>query len=52
MQALEELYKVRDEPNDHVAYLRWAGDGEHKYLVLCDSDAEGAFKVYRRRGEP
>jgi hypothetical protein len=36
--ALEENY---------TAWLRWAGDTQHRHLVLCDSDAPGAFKVYR-----
>jgi hypothetical protein len=55
MKSMGEDAKIKtlrantDAPSSHVAYLRWAGDGEHKYLVLCDSDAEGAFKVYRRQ---
>lgn len=31
--------------DDHVAWCRYVNDGNR--IVLCDSDAEGAFKVYR-----
>ncbi len=31
-------------PDDHVAWCRWNG----RTYVTCDSDADGAFKVYRR----
>ncbi len=31
----------------YVAWLRWSGDEQHRHLTVCDSDAEGAFKVYR-----
>lgn len=33
--------------DNYVAWLRWSGDAEHRHLVTCDSDSEGAFKVYR-----
>lgn len=38
--------------NEHVAWLRFTGhgsfaDGRMNRLVLCDSDDEGAFKVFR-----
>jgi hypothetical protein len=36
--------------DDYIAWLRWVGatDDPHRHLQICDSDAEGAFKVYRR----
>jgi hypothetical protein len=34
------------ESDDYVAWLRWNSNG---CIVICDSDSEGAFKVYRRR---
>lgn len=37
------------ESDDYVAFLRWSGDQEHRHLVVCDSDAPGAFRVYRRK---
>lgn len=37
--------------DDYVAWARWAGDLKHRRLQLCDSDAEGAFKVYRHSGQ-
>ena len=38
----------REEPDDYVAFLCWAGDTpEQRHLKLCNSDTPGAFKVYR-----
>ena len=34
--------------DDYVAWLCWRGNDSHRHLVLCDSDADGAFKVYRK----
>jgi hypothetical protein len=36
-------YMNRSEVSDYVAWLRWNGST----YVTCDSDAQGAFKVYR-----
>jgi hypothetical protein len=35
--------------DDYVAWMRFAHrtDNQQPYLQICDSDAEGAFKVYR-----
>lgn len=35
--------------SEHVAWLcfRHRADNEQPYLVICDSDVPGAFKVYR-----
>ena len=33
--------------DNYVAWLRWSGDEQHRHLVVCDSNSEGAFKVYR-----
>ena len=40
------LSNLLDDDN-YVAFLRWAGDTQHRHLVLCNSDDERAFKVYR-----
>lgn len=37
-----------DDDGQHVAYLRSRGSGARRHLQICDSGAEGAFKVYRR----
>lgn len=34
--------------DDYVAWLRYVHEGERTRIVVCDSDAKGAFKVYRR----
>jgi hypothetical protein len=34
--------------DDYVAWLCWRGNDSHRHLVLCDSDADGAFKIYRK----
>lgn len=31
----------------HVAWLRYSGTGAYRTINTCDSDDEGAFKVYR-----
>lgn len=42
------LQIVPDRP-EHIAWMRWKGgnDGRQSTLHICDSDSEGAFKVYR-----
>lgn len=37
-----------DSADDYVAYLRYVQRYGGTRIVLCDSDEEGAFKVYRR----
>ena len=37
------------EPDDYVAFLRNRHEGERQWIELCDSDSEGAFKVYRHK---
>ena len=46
---LEEMFDVPPYGDEemYVAWLRWAGDENHHHLVVCDSDDERAFKVYR-----
>ena len=41
--------RERPEPSQHVAWLRYkpGNDGRPTTIHLCDSDAPGAFKVYR-----
>lgn len=34
---------------DYVAWMCYRHRGDQPYLVLCDSDEPGAFKVYRRK---
>ena len=44
--------QLAEEENSYVACLRFDRndyDNTGATLELCDSDAEGAFKVYRRR---
>jgi Lar family restriction alleviation protein len=51
---LEEMFDVSPYGDEevYVAWLRWAGDENHRHLVVCDSDDERAFKVYRRPTSP
>jgi hypothetical protein len=35
--------------DEYIAWMRWAGDTNHRHLALCDSDSPGAFKVYRSK---
>jgi hypothetical protein len=44
-QMLPDNYIM--EGLDYLAWARWAGDTQHRHLALCDSDADGAFKIYR-----
>jgi hypothetical protein len=47
--ALEaENARLQGSGDDYIAWLRWGGENFRRYLVLCDSDSEGAFKVFRR----
>ena len=48
LQLQAQLRQER-EAREHVAWLRFKkrSGSEESYLVLCDSDAPGAFKVYR-----
>ncbi len=43
---LELLGKLNQ---DYIGWARWRrrGDNQQAYLSICDSDAEGAFKIYR-----
>jgi hypothetical protein len=54
--AVAEILKLRETAapaqnidDDYVAWMRFAHrtDNQQPYLQICDSDAEGAFKVYR-----
>ncbi len=49
---LAELFNdpISGTSEDYVAWLCWRGDETHRHLVLCDSDSDGAFKVYRHPG--
>lgn len=40
----------RDDRDDYVAWLcfKHRHDNQQPYLIVCDSDTPGAFKVYRR----
>lgn len=41
-----------DEPSAHVAWCRYVTEHDQPTrIVLCDSDAEGAFPVFRRQSE-
>jgi hypothetical protein len=44
VDAVEQALAWR---GDYVAWLRFAGDSEHRHLVLCGSGDECAFRVYR-----
>lgn len=39
-----DMESLLQDRGNYVAYLRWNG----KSYVTCDSDADGAFKVYRQ----
>ncbi len=41
--ALRVVLRAIPDEDDYVAFLRWNG---HTYAA-CDSDAQGAFKVWR-----
>ncbi len=43
---LELLDKMNE---DYIGWARWRrrGDNHQAYISICDSDAEGAFKIYR-----
>ena len=44
----EEVTLAKAANDTYVAWLRFAaGPGDSKRIVTCDSDDEGAFKVYR-----
>jgi hypothetical protein len=49
--AIEAARKIPPPATDdnYVAWLRFKRSGEYTQVVVCDSDAPGAFKVYRRR---
>ncbi len=38
--------------DNYVAWLRWSGDENHRHLVVCDSDSDSAFKVFRIDPDP
>ncbi len=40
---------TREGQEDYIGWARWRhrGDNHQAYLSICDSDAEGAFKIYR-----
>jgi hypothetical protein len=40
---------TEERSDDYVAWLRYVHEGERTRIVVCDSDAPGAFKVYRER---
>jgi hypothetical protein len=44
------LTKMQRGSDKYIAWLRWVGntDDPHRHLQICDSDAEGSFKVYRQ----
>ena len=50
----EKGWKMKSD--DYIGWARWRhrgqGDNEQPYLAWCDSDAEGAFKVYRHPADP
>jgi hypothetical protein len=56
MESAKAVLAEREQPpvqpagdvDDYVAWLCWRGNDSHRHLVLCDSDADGAFKVYRK----
>ena len=58
-QLIEEAIELRAEnevlrkDKEHVAWLRFRhrGDNQQPYLSVCDSDAPGAFRVYRETNE-
>jgi hypothetical protein len=39
------------ESDDYVAWLRYVRAGERTRIEVCDSNAERAFKVYRRKSD-
>jgi hypothetical protein len=56
MESAKAVLAEREQPpvqpagdvDDYLAWLCWRGNDSHRHLVLCDSDADGAFKVYRK----
>jgi hypothetical protein len=56
MESAKAVLAEREQPpvqpagdvDDYVAWLCWRGNDSHRHLVLCDSDADGAFKIYRK----
>jgi hypothetical protein len=49
---VSEAKPVTTGDDNYVAWLRWSGDEPARYLVLCDSDSPGAFRVYRHPAQP
>lgn len=52
MSGVSEATMANEPPlpkdDNYVAWLCWAGDESHRHLKVCDSDTQGAFKVYRK----
>jgi hypothetical protein len=44
---LSDAKKREMQTEDYVAWLRYIREGERTRIVVCDSDADGAFKAYR-----
>jgi hypothetical protein len=53
-RQLSEARAALPDDDSYVAWLRYRAHYAHQHLVVCDSDAPGAFKVYRRAalGQP
>jgi hypothetical protein len=51
--AIKYLRDRRETAQEHVAYCRYVNHGQDEHgadiltIETCDSDAEGAFRVYR-----
>src|SRR5882762_465745 len=45
-KAQDTYWKIHLK-NNHVAWLRYIREGERTRIIVCDSDALGAFQVYR-----
>lgn len=46
-QEIDRLRGALPHENDYVAWMRFSGEGSRRHLVICDSDAPKAFRVYR-----
>lgn len=49
MTEAELLRTEAEEEVQHVGWLRFSGDQQHRHLVVCDSDDQGAFRVYQKQ---
>ena len=51
IREIAGTYPKYGSDNEHIGYVRYLKRGDNPdqvYLSICDSDAPGAFKIYRR----